>query len=120
MAKGTDLRASGEQGITEDHRSKAAEALALVADHLATIDPANAIDEMGVAVLVGAKVYDVGGRSGSGGGVRVSRIALTALGDVPEGVTRREFAVRAAEAAQALGHDGSKLGDRRPAEAVAG
>ncbi|MDQ1018842.1 hypothetical protein [Streptomyces afghaniensis] len=120
MSKGTDLRASGEQGITAEQKCKAAEALAMTAGHLASIDPDRDIDELAFAAVLGAKVYDVGGRSGSGGGVRISRLALEAVGEVPDGVTRVEFAVTVAQAARTLGYDWSTDDNRRLVEGVAG
>ncbi|WP_457455792.1 hypothetical protein [Streptomyces sp. TE5632] len=85
----------------------------MAAGHLATVDPDARLCGMSFAVLVGAKVYDVGGRSGTGGGVRISRLALEAIGEVPAGVTRVEFAVQVAEAAGALGYDWSADDNRR-------
>ncbi|UJV42946.1 hypothetical protein [Streptomyces sp. AMCC400023] len=112
MAQRTDLRASGAQDHTE-YQTKAAEVLAMVAGHLATVDPKDPVDELAVTVLVGAKVYEAGGRSGRSGGVRVSRLALRALGDVGGGVSREAFAVQAAEAAQRLGYDWTADDNRR-------
>jgi hypothetical protein len=120
MSKGTDLRASGEQGIAQELKSKAAQALAMTAGHLASIDPDRDIEELAFAAVVGSKVYDVGGRSGSGGGVRIARLALEAVGEVPDGMTRVEFAVTVAQAARSLGYDWSKDDNRHLAEAVAG
>ena len=93
MPNSTDQISSGAPGVTDEHRSKAAEALALAAVQLVTVRPDEVLtDEMDFAVLLGAKVYDVGGRSGSGGGVRISRLALDAVGEVPAGVKRAAFA----------------------------
>ncbi|MFI2434707.1 hypothetical protein [Streptomyces sp. NPDC018693] len=119
--KSTDLGSPAPEGITEEQKSKAAEALAMTAGHLASVDPDKDVDEFTFAVLVGAKVYDIGGRSGRSGGVRIVRQALEAVGEVPSGgVTRVEFAVPVARAAQALGYDWSKNDNRQLAAAVAG
>jgi hypothetical protein len=113
MAQSTDPRPAVGQGVTGEHRSKAAEALALTAGRLASHRPDEGVDEIEFAALLGTKVYDVGGRSGSGGGVRISRLALEEVGEVPTGVTRKVFAVQVAQAAQALGYDWSADDNRR-------
>ncbi|TFV33163.1 hypothetical protein E4K10_30245 [Streptomyces sp. T1317-0309] len=92
------------QDVTSEQQSKAAEVLARTAIALAA-QPAVVLDGIDFAVLVGAKAYELAGRSCHGGGVTVSRLALNTVGEVPAGVTREVFAVRVAEVAQALGYD---------------
>ncbi|MFI9418026.1 hypothetical protein [Streptomyces werraensis] len=104
----------------DEHRSAAAEALAMVAGHLATHDPGKVLDEFTFAALVGAKVYDAGGRSGSGRGLKVSRLALHAVGSIPAGVSRVEFAVPVAQAARTLGYDWTADDNRRVIPTIPG
>jgi hypothetical protein len=120
MAQSTDRRPAVGRGVTDEHRSKAAEALALTAGRLASDRPTEPVDDIEFAALLGAKVYDVGGRSGSGGGVWISRLALEQAGDVPAGVTREVFAVQVAQAAQALGYDWSADDNRRVIPTIPG
>jgi hypothetical protein len=120
MSKGTDLRAGGVQSLTDEQKSVAAHGLAMVAGHLASADPGKPLDGIDLAAMVGAKVYDAGGRSGAGGGVRILRAALVAVGEVPDGVTRVEFAVPVAQAARTLGYDWSQDDNRQLAAAVTG
>jgi hypothetical protein len=118
--KSTDLRPRGGEGLTDEQKSVAAHGLAMVAGDLASADPGKPLDGIDLAAMVGAKVCDAGGRSGAGGGVRILRAALVAVGEVPDGVTRVEFAVPVAQAARALGYDWSKDDNRHLAAAVAG
>jgi hypothetical protein len=113
MAKSTDLQAASPQGPTDEQRSTAAETLARVAGHLASIDPDHRIDDIGFAVLVGAKLWDVALRTGVSGGEHVLHVALDAVGTVPSDMTRAELAVPVAQAAQALGYDWSADDNRR-------
>lgn len=106
--------------LADEHKSAAAEALAMVAGHLATHDPDKVLDEFAFAALVGAKVYDAGGRSGSGRGLRVSRLALQTVGAVPAGVSRVEFAVPVALAARTLGYDWTADDNRRVIPTIPG
>ncbi|MFD0209164.1 hypothetical protein ACFVH9_08500 [Streptomyces hirsutus] len=113
MAHRNDRPLGVPQGVADEHRSKAAVALAMVAGHLATRDPQRALNALDFAVLVGVKVYDVGGRSRAGDGVDISHLVLEAVGEVPAGVSRVEFAVPVAKAAQALGYDWTADDNRR-------
>jgi hypothetical protein len=114
MSKTTDLRPPGGGGLTDEQRSTAAEALARTAGHLASQDPKGLVgDEVDFAVLVGAKVHASGACSGAGGGVRIARLALAAVGGVPTGSPRDVFALRVAEAAASLGYDWTADDNRR-------
>ncbi|MEU6595073.1 hypothetical protein ABZ923_38750 [Streptomyces sp. NPDC046881] len=121
MSKGTDLRPQGGEGLTDEQRAVAAEALARAAGRLASDDPGGLIYSLDLAALVGAMVYEVGLQSGVRGvGRGILRVALETVGDVPNGATRAEFAVPVAQAARAFGYDWSKTDNRHLAEAVAG
>ncbi|MFE6551682.1 hypothetical protein ACFVHS_25225 [Streptomyces sp. NPDC057746] len=113
MAQITDRGPGVTQDVTGEHESKAAQVLAQVAGLLATEQPEAVLDGIDFAVLVGAKAYELGGRSCHGGGPSISRLALNRVGDVPAGVTRVEFAVRVAQAAAALGYDWTADENRR-------
>ncbi|MEV6738649.1 hypothetical protein AB0N14_17640 [Streptomyces sp. NPDC051104] len=113
MAKITEACPPVNRDVSGEHESKAAEVLAKVAGALATDEPDKAIDGIDFAVLVGAKAYEQAGRSCHGGGVNVSRMALRTVGEVPAGVTRVEFAVTVAQAAQRLGYDWAADDNRR-------
>ncbi|MFE9127748.1 hypothetical protein ACFYOF_20460 [Streptomyces sp. NPDC007148] len=114
MAQQTTDRGPGAtQGITSEHESQAARVLAEIAGVLATEQPGIILDGIDFAVLVGAKAYELGGRSCHGRGPSISRLVLNRMGDVPAGVTPVEFAVRVAQAAAALGYDWA-ADDNRP------
>jgi hypothetical protein len=122
MAHRSEVVPGNAQDVTEELKSKAAQALALAAVHLATVRPGDVLEEdVDLAVVVGAKVYDVGGRT-SGSGSGISRLALEALGDiVPRGgITRLEAAAPMAQAAQVLGYDWSDDDDRRVIPSIPG
>ncbi|KQW13560.1 hypothetical protein [Streptomyces sp. Root369] len=120
MSKGTDLRANGAQSLTDEQKTVAAGALAKAAGHLAVDDPDGLIYGLDLTALVGAMVYEVGLQNGVRGGREISRVAREALGEVPDGVTRVEFAVTVAQAARAFGYDWSADDNRSLAEVVAG
>ncbi|PWI16029.1 hypothetical protein DI272_19035 [Streptomyces sp. Act143] len=111
MSKGTDLRASGAQSLTDEQKSKAGVALARVAGRLAVDGPSGLVYSFDFAALLGAMVYEVGFESGTGGGEMIQRAATVAVGDIPDGVTRVDFALHVALVARALGYDWS--GDNR-------
>ncbi|MFJ1606979.1 hypothetical protein ACIOHS_26950 [Streptomyces sp. NPDC088253] len=113
MSKGTDLRASGVQSLPDEHKSVAARGLAMAAGRLAVDDPSGLVDSLDITVLVGAMVYEVASRDGIRGGREISRAALDAVGEVPDAVTRVEFAVMVAEAARTCGYDWSADDNRQ-------
>ncbi|MYR55970.1 hypothetical protein GTY54_49425 [Streptomyces sp. SID625] len=112
MTQGTDLQSREARGLTDEQKSVAAEGLALAAAHLASMDPGKPLDGIDLAALVGAKVYDAGGRSGAAGGARILRAALVAVGEVPAGAVREDFAVPVAQAARSFGYDWAADGSR--------
>jgi hypothetical protein len=107
MAQSTDRVLGLARDVTGEHASKAALVLATVAKALREGAADEAVDPTKFVVAVGVHAYDQAGRSCHGGGQNVSRYALRAVGDVAEGTTRGELAVRVAEAATALGFDWS-------------
>ncbi|MDX3345950.1 hypothetical protein PV387_36315 [Streptomyces sp. ME02-6987-2C] len=118
MAKSTDLCASGGQGVPDELRSTAAQALARAAGRLAVFDPNGLVYALDFAALVGGMVYEVAAESGSGAGMRVQRVALQAVGPVPSGLTNEEFAVPVARAAGRLGYDWAADDNRRLIETI--
>ncbi|MFF4726393.1 hypothetical protein ACFY3M_13780 [Streptomyces mirabilis] len=107
MSKITEARPVTDRGLTNEQKTVAAEALAKAAGRLASGGPDDLVSSLDVTTLVGAMVYEVAARDGIRGGREISRAALDAVGDVPDGVTRVEFAVTAAKAAGMLDFDWS-------------
>ncbi|MGW2951571.1 hypothetical protein [Streptomyces eurythermus] len=118
MAKRTDLCASREQGITDEQRSTAAQALARAAGRLAVDDPNGPVNALDFAALVGGMVFEVAAENGTTAGIRVQRTALMTVGPVPSGITNVEFAVPVARAAGSLGYDWATDDNRRLIETI--
>lgn len=113
MSKITEARPVTDRGLTNEQKTVAAEALAKVAGRLASNDPKDLVSSLDVTILVGAMVYEVAAREGIRGGRGISRAALDAVGEVPDGVTRVEFAVTVAQAARTCGYDWSADDNRQ-------
>ncbi|MEU7323350.1 hypothetical protein ABZ682_22785 [Streptomyces griseoviridis] len=120
MAQRTDLCVGSPQGIPDEQRFTAAEALAQAAGVLAANDPNGPIRTLDFTALLGAKVHEVAARNGVRGGVEVLHLATGVVGSVPTDVTRVTLAVQVAKAARVLGYDWSTDDNRRVAELAVG
>jgi len=108
MQNSTDRSPGLAQDVTGEHASKAALVLAEVAKTLRKGAGDEPVDPATFLVLVGVRAYDLGGLSCHGGGQNISRRALRAVGELPQGITRRALAERVTQAATELGYDWSQ------------
>lgn len=124
MNKTTDLPLPGGQSLTDEHRACAAWVLGTIADTYAAHNPGDPVDLLDFPVRVGATAYELVGQSCHGGAPAISRAARAEAGEVEEGLTRGELALRLRRAARDLGctwDDNGPVvpripGPRRPAE----
>jgi len=103
MAQTTDLQPSGPRPLTDEHRVCAGWVLGTIADTFTADRPTTPVDLLDFPVRVGATAYKLVGESCNGGTAAISRTARAAVGEVEEGVTRGELALRMRRAAEDLG-----------------
>ncbi|MDN3056894.1 hypothetical protein PH213_20530 [Streptomyces sp. SRF1] len=103
--------------VTEDPKVTAGRVLAAVADHLTTVNPTFRMERCTRLVCIGAEAYQLADRSLFGDAPAMSRAALAESPEVPEGITRGEYALLLRKAAKACGYGGSGEGSQPAADA---
>jgi hypothetical protein len=103
MPQTTDLQPRGTRPLTEEHRVCAGWVLGTIADTYGKERPTTPVDLLDFPVRVGAEAYRLVGESCHGGTAAVSRAAIFAVGEVEDGLTRGELALRLRRSAEELG-----------------
>ncbi|MEU8870491.1 hypothetical protein AB0D24_04860 [Streptomyces javensis] len=101
----TDQVVRETREATEDPKVTAGRVLAAVADHLTAVNPTFAMELCTRLVCIGAEAYQLADRSMFGDAPAMSRAALAEAPEVPEGITRGEYALLLRRAAKACGYD---------------
>ncbi|MEU5834523.1 hypothetical protein ABZ820_12735 [Streptomyces diacarni] len=113
MLNCTDQSSGLYPDAEEDPKVAAGRVLAAVADHLTDRDPTFPMDPCMRLVCIGAEAYKLADRSVFGDAPAMSRAALAEAPEVPEGITRGEYALLLRKAAKECGYDVSG-GDGEP------
>ncbi|MXM66768.1 hypothetical protein GR925_25885 [Streptomyces sp. HUCO-GS316] len=103
MAQTTDLQPGVTRPLTEEQRVMAGWVLGTIADKYAAEDPTTPVDLLDFPIRVGATAYTLVGMSCRGGLANVARAARAEAGEVEDGLTRGELALRLRRAAERLG-----------------
>ncbi|WP_433856712.1 hypothetical protein [Streptomyces kronopolitis] len=94
MHHSTDLKpADGSTADSPTFAEKAARVLNQVAAHFTAIRPTELLEPDALLVSIGAESYNVCGRSLGSDSAHVSRTALSAAPERPDGITRGEYAL---------------------------
>ena len=107
MLNCTDQRSGPCPDVAEDPKVTAGRVLAAVADHLTDRDPTFVMDRCMRLVCIGAEAYKLADRSMFGDAPAMSRAALAEAPEVPEGITRGEYALLLRRAAKSCGYEWS-------------
>ncbi|MFE4796189.1 hypothetical protein ACFRFL_13995 [Streptomyces sp. NPDC056708] len=113
MPNCTDLK-------TVDAEKAAGLVLLAVANHFTTTNPTAVLESNSLLVCIGAEAYNLAGRSVNGDASVMSRAALGAAPEVPEGTTRGEAALLLRKAAVACGYDWTNEDNQRTIPTVPG
>lgn len=94
MPNSTDLKVG-------DRVMSPSSVLLAVADHFTETDPTDVLEQHSLLVCVGAEAYRLTERRSTGEAQALSKATLAVMPEVPEGITRGEFALHLRRAVSA-------------------
>jgi hypothetical protein len=103
MAQTTDLQPRVTRPLTAEVRACAGWVLGTIAQAYATDRPTTPVDLLDFPVRIGAAAYSLVGETPQGGTAEISRAARAAAGEIEDGITRGELALRLRRVATDLG-----------------